>query len=64
MTRHYFVISREETKQLVKMLEKEYISHEFFPLVQSMIKRANRFLSEDDELSKRTHGLYSGSRDS
>lgn len=58
MTRYYFVISIDELKQLNKMLDKEYISNEFFPLVKIMLKRANNFLDNpDDEFSNRTNGL-------
>lgn len=56
-----FQISRPELVQLVKLLEKEYISHEFYPLVRLMIKRAIEFLDENNELSNRADGVDSGS---
>ena len=52
-----FGITEDELKQLMRLLEKEYISHEFYPLVHIMLKRANQFLSDIDELSTRVDGV-------
>ena len=46
-----FEITIDETRQLVKLLETEYISNEFYGLVKIMLKRANNFLDNQDELS-------------
>lgn len=46
-----FEISIDELRQLYKMLECEYVSNEFFPLVRIMLRRAGIFLEVmDNEL--------------
>jgi len=56
-----FTINYSELIQLIQMLEREYISNEFYPLVRVMIKRANQFLDDNNELSNRTSREHGGS---
>lgn len=41
-----FIMSEDEARQLWELLEHEYISHEFFPLVHIMLKRLLVFYNE------------------